>query len=111
MSLVACKTVRAQVCRLSTQRHSRHYLPFLTMSCDLTEWLLGRSRIEVPIAAILNPSQDIVFLPTDLQTVQEGEEWVSGLIAPWSAVPRGRLRQRLLLHRECRVEIDLRGFH
>ena len=43
----------------------RHYLPFLNMSYDLTEWLRGHSRIEVSIAAVLNPSQDIVFLPTD----------------------------------------------
>ena len=31
-SLVACRTVRAQVWRLCLWQHRRHYLPFLTMS-------------------------------------------------------------------------------
>ena len=46
-----------------------------------------------------------------LQTVQEREESVARFVAAAFSIRRGCLRQRFLLHRKCRLEIDLRGFH
>ncbi len=78
----------AKQCRLCTQRHSRHYLPFLTMSSDM-EWSGDRSIITGPNANRVDQSPDIVFsVFSALQTIEEAKQLVSRLVAPRSAVRR-----------------------
>jgi site-specific recombinase XerD len=97
----------SSLAKRSISPHSiRHYLPFLTMSSDAHE-IIRKSLSRG--AGMLDQTPDIVF--STLQTIQEGKQLVSRLIAPWSAARRGGLGKGLLLHRQCRVEIDLRGLH
>jgi hypothetical protein len=45
-----------------------------------------------------------------LQAVQEGQEFVSGFIAPASSILRSYLRQGFFLHSKCCFEVHLCGF-
>jgi hypothetical protein len=100
-----CNRCIPLVCRLSTQRHSRHYLPFLTMSSDM-EWSGGRSIIAGPNANRVDQSPDIVFsVFSALQTIEEAKQLVSRLVAPRSAVRRGCFGKGPLLHSDCGFEI------
>ena len=65
--------------------------------------LAGRST-DMP-----NQSPDIVL--SRLKAIQEVEKLVPRLIAPWPAARRRCLRKGLLLHREGRIQIDLRGLY
>jgi hypothetical protein len=85
----------------------RHYVPFLTMSGNVdrlprSPWYCGL-RSDVP-----GQSPDI--FPA-LQAIQEVEKLVCRPVASLLAAGRRCLRKSFLLHRECRFDIDLRGFH
>src|ERR1700730_4411302 len=56
MSIPACSKCIAQVWRLCLQRHSRHYLPFLTMSGTSTPAQYFRQMREVAHDIVLTPS-------------------------------------------------------
>jgi hypothetical protein len=45
-SAPASRRWEAQLWRLCTQRHSRHYLPFLTMSCPAAAPAFDRHSLE-----------------------------------------------------------------
>src|SRR6202163_2601138 len=56
MSTPACSKCIALVCRLCLPRHSRHYLPFRTMSGNGTTTQYFRQRREVAHDIVLTPS-------------------------------------------------------
>src|SRR5271157_6636968 len=98
----------AKLCRLCLSRHSRHYLPFRTMSGNgepLPIWPED-SRLR---RGSLSELPDIVL--SLLQTVQEGEESVAGFAATRGSIGRGCLGKCFLLHGKCRFEINLCGFN
>jgi len=106
-SIPACSKCMAQVCRLCLERHKRHYLPFLIMSCNgepLRIWI-GDFR---PRPAKPRTLLDIILCR--LQTVQESEESVARFIATRRCMRRGCLSKCFFLHGECRFEINLCGF-
>jgi len=74
--------------RLCLSRHSRHYLPFLTMSSEMGE-PGNRSIITARNSNRVDQSLDIVFsVFSALQTIEEAKQLVSWLVAPWSAERR-----------------------
>ena len=76
------------MCRLCLWVHSRHYLPFLTMSGDM-EWSDDRSIVTAPQRKSSRSSPEIVFsVFSALQTIKEAKQSVSRLVAPRSAVRR-----------------------
>src|SRR5258708_11215627 len=72
---------------------------------------LCRFGPEIPdrVAESLSESPDIVLCL--LQTVKEGEESVTGFVAPGRSIGRGCLGKCFLLHGKCRFEINLCGFN
>ena len=70
---------------------------------------LARADVSGLSARRIGKPLGIVFL--SLQTVEEAEQLISRFIASRSASERCRLGKRLFLHGECRLKIDLRGFH
>jgi len=81
----------------------RHYLPFLTMSSESGE-RSGSFEESWPRSRFAQAITRHSFLY--LQTIEKAEELVSRFVAPWLAVPWGRLRKSLLLHGERCIEID-----
>ena len=105
----AARTNAALANRRITPHTVRHYLPFLTLSCKADGW---QARSFENCRSWRWHDQAITRHSfQDLQTVQEAKELVPRLIASWFAVRRRRLCKCLLLHRERRFEIDLRGLH
>ncbi|AAP85889.1 putative integrase/recombinase (plasmid) [Cupriavidus necator H16] len=106
----------AEIARLScpslkkksiTPHTLRHYMPFLTISGNE-----GFASVLVRCALVVEPSPVTTrhsFVA--LQSIQEAEKFVCRPVASWLAVSQRCLRKSLLLHRKCRFEIDLRGFH
>jgi hypothetical protein len=74
-SLVACKTVSAQVCRLCLRRHRRHYVPFLTISGNL-EGLLEHLGSVGWAVNVLGQSPDIVSQTYKL--FRKSRSWSAG---------------------------------
>ena len=86
----------------------RHYLPFRTMSSSrraLTK--LGRNSRGSAQSPRLSPN----IVGCRLQTVQEREDSVAGSIPAGLCIRRGCPRKCFLFHGECRLEVNLCGFH
>lgn len=85
----------------------RHYLPFRTMSSSrraLTK--LGQFK-----GQRAKPRLSPNIVGCRLQTVQEREDSVAGSIPAGLCIRRGCPRKCFLFHGECRLEVNLCGFH
>lgn len=85
----------------------RHYLPFLTMSCNVSASAGTTGTCWSRRVASRSITRHSLLV---LQTIEEIQELVTGLISARSAVQRCRFRERLFLHGERCVEIYLGSF-
>ncbi len=83
----------------------RHYVAFRTMSPDLRGLCENASRRLAAESSIRR------YSPQVLQAAQEAQQPIAWAITPPRTVRRRGLRQRLLLHRERRLQIDLGCLH
>jgi len=97
----------AVVCLLYLRRHSRHYLPFRTMSSEERAFVAFERDFKSHSAGVPDIAR---HSPTRLQTAQEGEEPVAGFVASGSSILRRYLGKCFFLHSECRFEVNLCGF-
>jgi site-specific recombinase XerD len=86
----------------------RHYLSFLTMSGDVRQQTVPVGDAEKR-AGPRPISPDIVF--RSLQAVEKSQELITGAVPGRAALRRAGLGERLFLHRQGCLQIDLRGLH
>jgi len=105
--------VAAVACPSLTDKHVtahvlRHYLSCLTMSGDVGQQPATVGRCWKTCGSA-TASPDIVF--RSLQAVEESQELIAGAVPGRAALGRARSGERLFLHRQRRLQIDLRGLH
>jgi hypothetical protein len=93
----------ANVCLLCLSRHRRYYLPFLTMSGDVTQ---GSAHIGKLGSQRRGGERIANIVLWSLQALEESEELVARVVPGRSAIGWYGSRECLLLHRQGCLEID-----
>ena len=107
--LVAARVACAS---LSRKRVSPHVLRHYSVSRTMPSETGSHSRsVRITARGGNGTGQSLGIVLLALQTVEEAKQLIPRSIATGSAIQRCGLGERLLLHGECGLEIDLRGFH